>query len=319
MTYSNDLKKKILKCILSKKYTDTQIMNIFEISRKTFYKFKKLSKLKGYDKNNILRNSRRKSKITNPIKTYIKKYVLCKIIFNYKKLIANIKMKYNMLISKSIIYKILSDAKIKKKKIYKKTNPNRKKKRESQIRFFKEQVNDALKNSSMNNIISLDETSIDSHIDYDYGWSRWGKKITITKTHPRIRYTLTSAVSCNKMIHYDIIKGSSNGENFLKFMKALIKKFSADDTYYIIMNNARIHYYKKFKKYISKKTNIKIIYNIPYSPETNPIEQIFNDIKNYLKNIIINNNNIVDEIKNSFITIKKNNLKSYFNKSLNYY
>ena len=37
MTYSNDLRMKILKCISSKKYTDIEIMNIFEISRTTFY------------------------------------------------------------------------------------------------------------------------------------------------------------------------------------------------------------------------------------------------------------------------------------------
>jgi len=66
----------------------------------------------------------------------------------------------------------------------------------------------------MNNIISIDETSIDSHISHNYGWSISGKKIIITNTHPRIRYSVIAAISRNKVIHYKIIKGSVKGEIF---------------------------------------------------------------------------------------------------------
>ena len=54
----------------------------------------------------------------------------------------------------------------------------------------------------------------------------------------------------------------------------------------IIIDNARIHYYKKFKEYINIVKNVKIIYNVLYSPETNPLERIFKDIKKYLKDTI---------------------------------
>ena len=168
----------------------------------------------------------------------------------------------------------------------------------------------------MNNIISIDEVSIDSHIDNNKGWSKYGSKVTKIKNHPRIRYSLVSAISNKKVIHYQIIKNSFNGELFLNFIKNLLKKLSVTDTYYIILDNARIHHYKKLKKYINKRPNIKIIYNIPYTPETNPIEHIFNDIKEYLKSKHINNYNIVDLIKKSIKTIKKKNLHSYFIKSL---
>ena len=76
MTYSNDLRMKILKCISSKKYTDIEIMNIFEISRTTFYKFKKINKLQQNRKYNILKNSYINSKISSTIRTFIQKYVL---------------------------------------------------------------------------------------------------------------------------------------------------------------------------------------------------------------------------------------------------
>jgi len=42
MTYSNDLNKKIIDNIRSKKYTDIEMINFFNISRGTFYKIKKI-------------------------------------------------------------------------------------------------------------------------------------------------------------------------------------------------------------------------------------------------------------------------------------
>jgi hypothetical protein len=115
----------------------------------------------------------------------------------------------------------------------------------------------------MNNIISIDETSIDSHISHNYGWSISGEKITIIKTHPRIRYSVIAATSNNKIIYYEIIKGSVNGETFLNFMKTLIDKLQNDNKYHIILDNARIHHYKEFKKYVIKNPNFEIIYNVP--------------------------------------------------------
>ena len=67
----------------------------------------------------------------------------------------------------------------------------------------------------MDNIISLDESSIDSHILDNYGWSNKGKQIIKTITEPRKRYTIITAISCKKIIHNKTIKGSANGEKFI--------------------------------------------------------------------------------------------------------
>ncbi|AYV83338.1 MAG: hypothetical protein Hyperionvirus6_19 [Hyperionvirus sp.] len=42
------------------------------------------------------------------------------------------------------------------------------------------------------------------------------------------------------------------------------------------MDNARIHHYTKLKEYLGNNDmQDKIIYNVPYHPEYNPIEYIF--------------------------------------------
>jgi transposase len=169
----------------------------------------------------------------------------------------------------------------------------------------------------MENIISIDESSMDTHISNNYGWSKKGIKIENILKHSKIRYSLILAINCKKIIHKKIIKGSANGEIFLKFIKDLVKKLQNKNKKYILLDNAKIHHYKKIKDFINTKPKIKLIYNIPYTPETNPIERVFGDIKRDLKNKKINNNNLIDELKESLNDINQNNnFKAYYNKSL---
>jgi len=183
------------------------------------------------------------------------------------------------------------------------------------IKAFRNHVKDI----PIENIISIDETSIDTHIENNKGWSKRGVKLTSIKTYKRIRYTVISSVGFNKVIHNEIIKGSCNGDIFLDFIKGVIKKLPKTTNWGFILDNARIHHYKKLKEYLNKVDNVKIIYNVPYSPESNPIEKVFNEIKNTLKNIPINEGNIIKEINRSFLCIKKENLNNYFKKSINFY
>ena len=315
--YTHDLKIKILEIIESKKFTNKEIINMFKISKHTFYKIKNDKKILRSDKYPHLGIRKRKTKITRSMKNFIIKYVTTKINFDYEKLISIMHKKYNKSISRASIYRILEKNKITNKKICNKQILTTPEKRNIQIKLFKEQIKNALHDSSMENIISIDETSIDSHICNNYGWSKKGKMIVNTIKNPKIRYSLILDINCNKIIHKKIIKGSVNGETFLEFIKDLVKKLQTNNNSYILLDNARIHHYKKLKDFIKTKPKIKLIYNIPYTPETNPIEHVFNDIKKKLKDKKVNNDNLIDEIKKSLNDVNNNNnFKAYYDKSL---
>ena len=66
---------------------------------------------------------------------------------------------------------------------------------------------------------------------------------------------------------------------FNEYLKQLSKRFK-NEKIVLIMDNASFHKSKKLK--IPK--NIKIEYIPPYSPELNPQERRFEDIKKFLKN-----------------------------------
>ena len=84
----------------------TNVLSIFGISNGSLFNW---IKLKKYNK---LRDNRiqytRKSKYTPAIKCYMRCYVIKRISFNYKLLIRQLKLKFNISSSKSSIYAILN-------------------------------------------------------------------------------------------------------------------------------------------------------------------------------------------------------------------
>jgi transposase len=101
----------------------------------------------------------------------------------------------------------------------------------------------------------------------------------------------------------------------LKFIKELVKKINSTKHNYILLDNARIHHYGKIRDFISTLSKIKLIYNIPYTPETNPIERVFNDLKNILRTKKLTNAKLFDDIKESLLEINNKNFEAYYKKS----
>lgn len=80
---------------------------------------------------------------------------------------------------------------------------------------------------------------------------------------------------------YDTITKISpkiNGKKFLSFLKRLHKRHRKLCT---VIDNARWHLTKDVMCYV-KEHNIKMIRLLPYSPELNPIEQYWKNVKAWL-------------------------------------
>ena len=74
------------------------------------------------------------------------------------------------------------------------------------------------------------------------------------------------------------------------------------------MDNAKIHHTKKLKAYVEKK-NMNIIYNIPYCPQFNPIENVNSMIRNTVR---YNKNATLDDIKNVLNEFKNKDHRKEF-------
>ena len=100
------------------------------------------------------------------------------------------------------------------------------------------------------------------------------------------RVSLIVAMNNKKIIKYKLYEQNVTGDKYLQFIKEINYKNKGK---YMLMDNATIHHTKKLKEYIKKK-NINVIYNLPYCPEFNPIENVNSMIRNnviYGKNLTI--------------------------------
>lgn len=86
------------------------------------------------------------------------------------------------------------------------------------------------------------------------------------------------------------------------------------------MDNARTHHYKELVNEINDKyttTNNRIVYNVPYSPETNPIEYINNKVKHDLKSKSLKTiANLKNELDSVLKNVSSKCLRNCFRKSI---
>ncbi len=119
-----------------------------------------------------------------------------------------------------------------------------------------------------------------------------------------LKRSIIVAISNKKVIHYKILENkNANKEIFIEFMKELTSKISNK---IILMDNVRFHKNDEIKK-ILKDSNNKELFIPPYSPEFNPIEEVFSLFKSYLRkkiNIITGFLNLDKHISNFFNTAR---------------
>lgn len=307
--YSYDLKIKIVELYFFKQFDVLKISNLFNISKSSIYNWIKLYSSNSLNKTKqkyVLKNSKfRNIDIRNAISSYTTK----KPCFNYITLLNYIKRKTNIKISKSCLYSILTDLNITKKFIKFKKSYKCKK----QIYKIKKLAK-IIKNINYNNVISIDEVSFDTNIIKKVGWSKKGIKIfkNINATYKRI--TVICAISNKQLLHHKILNNSANAIDFKQFILELENKIILNNKI-LFLDNARIHHSKIIKTYILNKT-FKLLFNIPYCPQFNPIECVFSKLKYLVKNF--NNNNILENlIFNVVKSFKKLNY-SLFKDCFNY-
>jgi len=292
---SIDFKEHIVKLYNSNIFTIKSLLKIGNISNGTLYNWIKRSNDNDLHKKAI----KRKSKITCEIKCYIFNNIMKYNTLNWRIMINNIKNQFKISISKSYLYKIIQKLNLTKKKI---RTRNIYKSKDKLLKD-KAEFNKNIKKHKLKDIISIDETSIDTFITNLHGWSEKGKRIIKKKFNvKRIRWTLICGISNKKIISTSLIKGSATRESFNKFMETLPK----NKIY--LMDNARIHHNKELKL----KVGHQIIYNTPYSPETNPIEMFFSELKSKLRQELVINKKSISKC----LSLCDSNLMNYFNHSL---
>lgn len=141
-------------------------------------------------------------------------------------------------------------------------------------------------------VVAIDEVGFDQRTVPLYGYSIKGKKaISECLSMKRKRTTMIMAIDNEGNYHYTFKTKGVNSEAFGGFIKSL----SLEEGTHLLMDNASIHKTKYVQDILESKKLISM-FICPYSPDLNPIENVFSVIKNSFRKKLLEKDDVYEDI-----------------------
>lgn len=136
----------------------------------------------------------------------------------------------------------------------------------------------------MERLVFIDQSG--AHLGYDRDYARIIGGGRIEDNKPYIRnslYTMISAISSQRVHAAMYGEWSANGEIFTAFIRDELVP-TLTHQHIVLMDNVSFHKVKAISPLI-EATGAKLVYLPAYSPDFNPIEQMWSKIKSILKKL----------------------------------
>jgi transposase len=128
-------------------------------------------------------------------------------------------------------------------------------------------------------IYFADEAGVRSDFHSGTTWGKRGQTPIVSTTGARFGLNLISAISPRGQMRFMVTKGNVGAATFIEFLKRLIH--NAENPIFLIVDGHPAHKAKMVTKYIeSVKNRLRLFFLPPYSPELNPDELVWNNLKN---------------------------------------
>jgi putative transposase len=131
-------------------------------------------------------------------------------------------------------------------------------------------------------LVFIDETWTKTNIAPFRGWAPRGKRLKTKVPHGHWKtMTFVAALRHDRIDAPWVLDGPVNGESFLIYVeKVLVPALEAGDL--VIMDNLGSHKGKAIRRAI-RSAGAKLLFLPKYSPDLNPIEQLFAKLKHMLR------------------------------------
>jgi transposase len=124
-----------------------------------------------------------------------------------------------------------------------------------------------------------DEAGVRSDHHAGTTWAAKGQTPVVSSTGARFGMNMISAVSAQGEFRFMIVPGRVNAGAFINFIKRLL--VGADEMIFLVVDGHPAHKAKRVKTFVeSVKDKFRLFFLPPYSPELNPDERVWNDLKN---------------------------------------
>lgn len=124
-----------------------------------------------------------------------------------------------------------------------------------------------------------DEAGVRSDHHAGTTWALKGKTPVVSSTGARFGLNLISAVSAQGEFRFMTVKGRVGATQFIDFIRRLLH--GTHRTMFLIVDGHPTHKAKRVTQFIETvKDRFQLFFLPPYSPELNPDERVWNDLKN---------------------------------------
>jgi len=128
-------------------------------------------------------------------------------------------------------------------------------------------------------IFFSDEAGVRSDHHSGTTWAIKGQTPEVVSTGARFGLNMISAVNAQGKFRFMIVQGGVGANVFIEFIKRLIQ--GSKRMIFLIVDGHPAHKAIIVKNFIeSNKNKIRLFFLPPYSPELNPDERVWNDVKN---------------------------------------
>jgi putative transposase len=170
---------------------------------------------------------------------------------------------------------------------------------------LKKLQNNVLSNEDIE-LLFYDEAFFRRESTVTRGWYPRGHKSQVECPITFEKVGVCAAVNPRNGILFSLLFDGFDSDTFVYYLKWLIKKCGFKKKLVIVLDNASSHKSKKVKAFVEKnKHRIELLYLPPYSPDLNPIERVWKNLRyNMTHNVFFEN---LEALENTVI----NYLKKY--------
>lgn len=159
----------------------------------------------------------------------------------------------------------------------------------------RERYLEVIKNIPPQSLVYVDESGIDMAICKDRGWGLKNKPLVGTKSGKYYERTnIIAGLNNNKSVAPMVFSGACNTDVFNSWVEQFLAK-ELKPGQVVVMDNASFHKSQKTRDLI-ESVGCKVIFLPPYSPDFNPIEKFWANMKRWIKQRIMNFEQLFDAL-----------------------
>ena len=151
---------------------------------------------------------------------------------------------------------------------------------QEKVRIFKEQMNESI--TSLDQIICLDKTGFCNVGNSVYGYYPRGKIPEFHKHPKRIKRHVAMAITVDGIVHSKAQEKAFSTKTFVEFLKGMIESLSNTNQLSkvkaVLMDNISFHRSIAVRDLLNSH-GLRPLFIAPYTPDHNPIEMVFSQLK----------------------------------------